>query len=171
MKDFLSLFSKNPIHSRDSFLFSHLARRLALVLSLFSVLLLWPNEGWPQQEYDYSLEGDMVYIPPGPFVFGTNKRDESAEALSLGIPKPWYADETPRQKFFLKGFYIDRYEVTYKRYKKYVDALDAITSPKQGPEQTVFRQVAAQCGDNDERKPQTHRIEEQQVHSLQNGFI
>ncbi|MEE3346816.1 MAG: SUMF1/EgtB/PvdO family nonheme iron enzyme [Nitrospinota bacterium] len=129
MKDFLSLFSKNPIHSRDSFLFSHLARRLALVLSLFSVLLLWPNEGWPQQEYDYSLEGDMVYIPPGPFVFGTNKRDESAEALSLGIPKPWYADETPRQKFFLKGFYIDRYEVTYKRYKKYVDALDAITPP------------------------------------------
>ena len=129
MKDFLSLFSKNPIHSRGSFLFSHLARRRALVLSLFSVLLLWPHEGWSQQEHDYSLEGDMVYIPPGPFVFGTNKRDESAEALSLGIPKPWYADETPRQKFFLKGFYIDRYEVTYKRYKKYVDALDAITPP------------------------------------------
>ncbi|HBP11856.1 MAG TPA: cytochrome C biogenesis protein CcdA [Nitrospina sp.] len=71
----------------------------------------------------------MVYIPPGPFVFGTDKKDESAEALSMGIPKPWYADETPQQKIFLKEFYIDRYEVTYKRYKKYVDALDAITPP------------------------------------------
>ena len=85
----------------DAFLFSRVARRLALVLLLFSALLLWPHEGWPQQEHDYSLEGDMVYIPPGPFVFGTDKKDESAEALSMGIPKPWYADETPQQKIFL----------------------------------------------------------------------
>ena len=125
MKDFLSQPAKNPTHSMN--LFSRLAG--SLVLSLFGLLLLWPHEGWSQQEHDYSLEGDMVYIPPGPFVFGTNKRDESAEALSLGIPKPWYADETPQQKIFLKEFYIDRYEVTYKRYKKYVDALDAITPP------------------------------------------
>ena len=108
-------------------LFSRLAG--SLVLPLFGLLLLWPHEGWSQQEHDYSLEGDMVYIPPGPFVFGTDKKDESAEALSMGIPKPWYADETPQQKIFLKEFYIDRYEVTYKRYKKYVDALDAITPP------------------------------------------
>ena len=123
MKDFLSQPAKNPTHSMN--LFSRLAG--SLVLSLFGLLLLWPHEGWSQQEHDYSLEGDMVYIPPGPFVFGTDKKDESAEALSLGIPKPWYADETPRQTIFLKEFYIDRYEVTYKRYKKYVDALDAIT--------------------------------------------
>jgi cytochrome c-type biogenesis protein len=125
MKDFLSQPAKNPTHSMN--LFSRLAG--SLVLSLFGLLLLWPHEGWSQQEHDYSLEGDMVYIPPGPFVFGTDKKDESAEALSMGIPKPWYADETPQQKIFLKEFYIDRYEVTYKRYKKYVDALDAITPP------------------------------------------
>ena len=125
MKDFLSQLAKTPTHSMN--LFSRLAG--SLVLSLFGLLLLWPHEGWSQQEHDYSLEGDMVYIPPGPFVFGTDKKDESAEALSMGIPKPWYADETPQQKIFLKEFYIDRYEVTYKRYKKYVDALDAITPP------------------------------------------
>jgi len=68
----------------------------------------------------------MVHIPPGHFFFGTNKKDETAEALSLGIPKPWYADETPRQKIFLKGYYIDVFEVTYKRYKKYVDELGAV---------------------------------------------
>ena len=68
----------------------------------------------------------MVYIPPGPFLFGTDKKDEAAEALSIGIPKPWYADETPQQKIFLKGYYIDRYEVTHKRYKKYIDDLQAV---------------------------------------------
>jgi cytochrome c-type biogenesis protein len=96
------------------------------VLVIAAFLLLYPHEGWTQSEPDHSLEGDMVYIPPGPFVFGTNKKDEAAEALSLGIPKPWYADETPQQKIFLKEFYIDRYEVTHKRYKKYVDALEAV---------------------------------------------
>ena len=68
----------------------------------------------------------MVHIPPGHFFFGTNKKDETAEALSLGIPKPWYADETPRQKIFLKGYYIDVFEVTYERYKKYVNELGAV---------------------------------------------
>ena len=100
-----------------------------LTLSLFCILILGPHEGLSQTKNDHSLEGDMVYIPPGPFLFGTNKKDESAEALSLGIPKPWYADETPQQKVFHKEFYIDRYEVTYKRYKKYVDALGAMPPP------------------------------------------
>ncbi len=78
---------------------------------------------------DNPLEGDMVYIPPGHFIFGTDQTDEAAEALSLGIPKPWYADEKPEQKVFLKGFYIDRYEVTYRRYKIYVDDVGAIPPP------------------------------------------
>ena len=54
----------------------------------------------------------MIHIPSGHFIFGTNKKDDTAEALSMGIPKPWYADEIPRKKIFLKGFYIDTFEVT-----------------------------------------------------------
>ena len=99
---------------------------LVKVVILFILLLFLPLEGWSQSKQDHSLEGDMVYIPPGPFLFGTNKKDSAAEALSIGIPKPWYADETPQQKIFLKGYYIDRYEVTYKRYKKYIDDLGAV---------------------------------------------
>ena len=75
------------------------------------------------------LEGDVVYIPAGSFVFGTNKKDTSGEALSFGLPKPWYVDEGPEQNIFLKAFYIDRYEVTNRRYKVYIDDLNAI-SPK-----------------------------------------
>jgi cytochrome c-type biogenesis protein len=76
-----------------------------------------------------SLEGQMVFIPAGHFVFGTNQTDESAEALSFGIPKPWYADESPEKKIFLKGFYIDQYEVTNRRYKIYVDDVGAEPPP------------------------------------------
>ena len=76
-----------------------------------------------------SLEGDVVYVPAGSFLFGTNKVDESGEALSLGLPKAWYADEGPEQNIFLKAFYIDRFEVTNRRYKIYIDDLNAV-SPK-----------------------------------------
>ncbi|QPJ66732.1 MAG: SUMF1/EgtB/PvdO family nonheme iron enzyme [Candidatus Nitrohelix vancouverensis] len=70
---------------------------------------------------DHPLEKDMVLVPAGPFKFGTNKTDDAAEALSMGVPKPWYADEKPEQTIFLKSFYIDRYEVTNQRFKRFVD--------------------------------------------------
>ena len=100
--------------------------RLKLFLFTFGVFVL-PLSGWTQNTTDNPLEGEMIHIPSGHFIFGTNKKDETAEALSLGIPKPWYADETPRQKIFLKGFYIDTFEVTNERYKKYVDDLGAVS--------------------------------------------
>ena len=100
--------------------------RLKFFLFIFGIFVL-PLSGWSQNTTDNSLEGEMIHIPSGHFIFGTNKKDEIAEALSLGIPKPWYADETPRQKIFLKGFYIDTFEVTNERYKKYVDDLGAVS--------------------------------------------
>ena len=72
------------------------------------------------------LEADMVWIPPGGFPFGTNRIDEEGEALSMGIPKPWFADETPERTIFLKEFYIDRFEVTNRRYKVFIDDTGAI---------------------------------------------
>ena len=99
--------------------------RLKFILFTYAIFSL-PLSGWAQSTADRSLEGEMVHIPSGHFIFGTDKKDETAEALSLGIPKPWYADETPRQKIFLKGFYIDTFEVTNERYKKYVDDLGAV---------------------------------------------
>ncbi|MFQ5451096.1 MAG: SUMF1/EgtB/PvdO family nonheme iron enzyme [Nitrospinaceae bacterium] len=99
--------------------------------SLLAAVFLWtagPGMG-TENPRENPLEGDMVLIPAGQFLFGTNKKDEAAEALSLGIPKPWYADERPQQKVFLKNFYIDRYEVTNRRYKIYLDDVEAIPPP------------------------------------------
>ncbi|CCQ90493.1 Cytochrome c biogenesis protein transmembrane region (modular protein) [Nitrospina gracilis 3/211] len=75
---------------------------------------------------DRPLEGDMVHIPAGQFIFGTDKVDKTGDLLAVGVPKPLYKDEQPQQKPFLKGFYIDRHEVTNRRYKQYVDALGAV---------------------------------------------
>ena len=50
---------------------------------------------------------DMVLIPAGDFIMGTNNR----------LP-----DEGPEHSVSLPAFYIDRYEVTNLQYKKFIDA-------------------------------------------------
>lgn len=77
----------------------------------------------------FPLETDMVFIPGGAFVFGTDKTDAAGRALEWGVPKALYQDEHPRQNLFLKGFYIDRHEVTQRRYKTFVDAVDYFPPP------------------------------------------
>lgn len=95
------------------------------VLFVFSLI----SSATAENTKESSLEGQMVFIPAGHFILGTQETDDAAEALSMGIPKPWYADETPEKKIFLKGFYIDQYEVTNRRYKKYVDDVGAEPPP------------------------------------------
>ena len=92
----------------------------------YAALLIFVTAATAQEARDNPLEGDMVKIPAGSFSFGTDQKDDTAEALSLGIPKPWYADENPSQKIFLKSFYIDRHEVTNRRYKIYLEDVGAI---------------------------------------------
>jgi len=50
---------------------------------------------------------DMVLIPAGEFIMGTNDR----------LP-----DEGPQHKVSLPAFYIDKYEVTNLQYKQFIDA-------------------------------------------------
>ena len=92
----------------------------------FIFVLIFKTNATAQNSKNMKLENDMVKIPAGSFVYGTNKKDNLSEALLLGIPKPWYADEGPEQTIFLKTFYIDRYEVTNRRYKVYIDDVSAV---------------------------------------------
>ena len=66
----------------------------------------------------------MVYIPSGEFTIGTNEEDSKNHALSLGLDKPWYADESPERRIDIPGFYIDRYEVTNLQYYIFCQATD-----------------------------------------------
>jgi len=65
---------------------------------------------------------EMVLVPAGEFLMGTDEVDADNEALEYGLPHPWYEDEHPLHRVNLLAFYIDQYEVTNQAYKQFVDA-------------------------------------------------
>ena len=66
----------------------------------------------------------MVLIPSGYFSMGSDETDTEGHALSLGLDKPWFADETPQRRIYLEDFFIDRYEVTNQDYYIFTQATD-----------------------------------------------
>jgi len=66
----------------------------------------------------------MVLVPAGHFLMGTDEYDDEGHALSLGLDKPWYADESPQRRLHLPDFYIDKYEVTNQQYYIFTQATD-----------------------------------------------
>ncbi len=66
----------------------------------------------------------MVLVPDGYFLMGTDEFDDEGHAMSLGLDKPWYADESPQRRLHLPDFYIDKYEVTNQRYYIFTQATD-----------------------------------------------
>ncbi len=58
---------------------------------------------------------DMVLIPEGNFIMGTG-----AETGNAG--EDYGVDEEPRHVVYLKAFYINRFEVTIREYKKFLKA-------------------------------------------------
>jgi formylglycine-generating enzyme required for sulfatase activity len=71
----------------------------------------------------------MVRVPAGPFVMGTAQVDEDQDAVSLGLPEPWFADERPARTVTLPTFYIDRTEVTNRAYGTYIAAHPEASAP------------------------------------------
>ncbi|MDH4228871.1 MAG: formylglycine-generating enzyme family protein [Nitrospirota bacterium] len=65
---------------------------------------------------------EMIKIPAGPFLMGSNKEDTEGRAQEFGSMKPWYLDEHPQQKVVLPGFLIDRTEVTVAAYALFLHA-------------------------------------------------
>ncbi|HEB71721.1 MAG TPA: hypothetical protein ENI77_03775 [Nitrospirae bacterium] len=77
----------------------------------------------------YCADDDMVFIPEGEFLMGS--ADEQIEKLKEvygkhrlygAYPFDW---EKPQRHIVLKAFYIDKYEVSNRRYAKYVKATNA----------------------------------------------
>ncbi len=66
----------------------------------------------------------MVLVDSGEFTMGSGETDRQNHALSLGLIKPWYADESPERRVYLKGFYIDKFEVTNRKYYIFCQAAD-----------------------------------------------
>jgi len=65
---------------------------------------------------------EMVLIPAGSFIMGSDKKDLSGVGREFGLQKPLYEDEHPQRTISLQTFYLDRYEVTNADYDRFVQA-------------------------------------------------
>jgi formylglycine-generating enzyme required for sulfatase activity len=66
---------------------------------------------------------EMVLVPAGSFVMGSDKKDLAGIGKEFGLQKPLYLDEHPRRTVSLPAFYIDRNEVTNADYSRFVQAV------------------------------------------------
>ncbi|WP_455211523.1 formylglycine-generating enzyme family protein [Kaarinaea lacus] len=73
----------------------------------------------------------MVFVPGGPFVMGSNLRDDSDKQEEYGLVNPLYLDEHPEHTITIDGFYIDIYEVTNAQYKLFLEKTRRNTMPFQ----------------------------------------
>ncbi len=64
--------------------------------------------------------GEMVLIPAGEFLMGSNKVDTEQLGKRYGSSKPFYVDEHPQHKVNLPAYKIDKYEVSNVRYREFV---------------------------------------------------
>ncbi len=69
---------------------------------------------------DLFNEDEMVMIPAGTFVMGSDEVDTSGKSEEFGFNKPLYEDEHPRRIENLDAYMIDKYEVTNQQYKDFV---------------------------------------------------
>ncbi len=69
-----------------------------------------------------SAPDDMVYIPAGACIMGSDKVDTDAMGLRFGST-PYYLNEHPKRTVTLKAYYIDKYEVTNQQYSEFVEAM------------------------------------------------
>ncbi len=65
---------------------------------------------------------DMAFIPGGTGIIGSDEADIEPIIQSENISRDMLTDELPRETISIRGFYIDRYEVTNAQYKQFVDA-------------------------------------------------
>ncbi|HIC20132.1 TPA: hypothetical protein EYO77_18685, partial [Candidatus Poribacteria bacterium] len=61
----------------------------------------------------------MVYMPDGDFIMGSSKREITKMHESFRPNLAYYEHEMPQKTIKVKGFYIDKYEVTNAQYYKF----------------------------------------------------
>ncbi len=63
----------------------------------------------------------MVHIPAGTFIIGSDDEDTNLLAKDFGArEKKFFENEKPARKINIKGFHIDKYEVTNNDYKLFI---------------------------------------------------
>ena len=71
------------------------------------------------------VNSEMVLIPAGPFIMGSDKVDKGGLKQEYGLVDPLYLNEHPRHTVSLDAYLIDKYEVTNGQYKVFVSEMQA----------------------------------------------
>lgn len=67
---------------------------------------------------------DMVLVPAGEFILGSNQEDTEGIKDQYNFAAPIFLDEHPQQKMTLPAFKIDTYEVSNIQFKEFILATD-----------------------------------------------
>ena len=65
---------------------------------------------------------DMVFIPAGTFVMGSDETDDQGLQQRYGFSQPLFVNEHPLHQQYVRAFWMDRFEVTNGDYKKFIQA-------------------------------------------------
>ena len=87
---------------------------------LISFVALSPSPVIAAQSKIKADISDMVLIPAGDFVMGSDLVEKTNKRGEFGNTKPWYLDEHPQHKSYLPAYYIEEHEVTNGQYLKYI---------------------------------------------------
>ncbi len=93
--------------------------RVLMLCFFWGCLALLPIAGAVADE---ALPEEMVLIPAGNFIMGSDGQDRQGKAQEYGSMKPWYLDEKPKRVVHLPAFLIDRYEVVNEDYREFLIA-------------------------------------------------
>ncbi|MEE9591174.1 MAG: SUMF1/EgtB/PvdO family nonheme iron enzyme [Thermodesulfobacteriota bacterium] len=76
-----------------------------------------------QQRSKEVVPHDMILIPAGEFIMGSDEVDSEMLAQRFGMVRPPFLNEHPKGKVHLDDYYIDKYEVTSRQYKEFINAI------------------------------------------------
>jgi formylglycine-generating enzyme required for sulfatase activity len=99
------------------------AGRARTAMALLAVVAIAIAGGyWTVRTFDSSsvADRDMILIPEGEFLMGSDRTDTEGRGNEFGFSKPLYLDEHPQQPISLPAFYVDRTEVTQRMYRGFV---------------------------------------------------
>ena len=102
----------------DLFQKKDLEGALVYYLKLLEVV---PGDSLALARREYISMANMVLIPTGEFSFGSSTR-EIAEVMMEFNSNGLLYRELPKRWIFLDSFYIDRYEVTNRQYRRFIES-------------------------------------------------
>ncbi|NOY73349.1 MAG: formylglycine-generating enzyme family protein [Gammaproteobacteria bacterium] len=70
--------------------------------------------------FNVLARSEMIRIPAGMFIMGSDQIVDGGKAKEFGSKKPWYLDEHPQREISLPEYWIDRYEVSNVKFRDFV---------------------------------------------------